>query len=164
MRFDFAGKLANFSLMARVVLLIALLLSGDAVAEPRHTVSVEVLGKGGLWGLGYDYQLKHRIAVGTVGSYYQLTGDHYLTLSPYFSVYPVRGERAGWFAQVGPQLVHHTTPSPVPEWMGMSTTTFAGELSTGFEYRSRAVIRVYAMVSISDHVVPWAGASIGWSL
>jgi hypothetical protein len=151
--------------MFRVVVMIALLaLSTPAIAEPRHTVSVEALGKGGLWGLGYDYQLRHRIGVGAVGSYYQLAGDHYLTFSPYLSAYPIRGKHAGWFAQLGPQLLHHATPSPVPEWQGMSTTTVAGELSTGFEYRAHVVVRVYAMVSVGDQVAPWAGASIGWTL
>src|SRR3954463_5758597 len=94
---------------------------GVAEAEPRHVVSLEVLGKGGLWGLAYDYRINKHVAVGAVGSYYQLAGDHYFTLSPYVMAYPVRGEHSGWFAQIGPQLLQHTTPSPVPEWHGMST-------------------------------------------
>lgn len=136
----------------------------SAAAEPRHTVSIEALGKGGLWGLDYEYSLKHRFAVGAVGSYYMLSGDHYLTFSPYLMAYPARGERFGWFAQLGPQLIRHTTPSPVPEWQGMTTTAFAGELSSGIEYRNRLVVRVYAELSVGEHAIPWLGASVGWTL
>ena len=84
---------------------------------PRHAVYVELLGKGGLWGVGYDYQVKPWLALGAVGSYYVIGGDHYMTLSPYASVYPVGHGNKRWFVQVGPQMVRHETPSPVPEWI-----------------------------------------------
>ena len=153
--------------MYRVVVVLVLAfvaIARPAHAERRHDVTIEALGKGGLWGLGYDYHFRHRFAVGSVGSYYQLSGDRYLTFSPYVMAYPVRGERFGWFAQLGPQLIHHSTPSPVPEWQGMSTTTFAGQLSSGIEFRDRIIVRAYAMMSVGEHVVPWIGASIGWTL
>ena len=132
--------------------------------RPRHAIYVELLGKGGLWGVGYDYQVKPWLAVGAAASYYQITGDRYMTLSPYAAIYPVGHGNKRWFVQVGPQMVRHKTPSPVPEWMGMTTNGFAGELSSGFEYRNHVLVRAYAMVSIGEHVVPWMGVSIGWSL
>jgi hypothetical protein len=46
----------------------------------------------------------------------------------------------------------------------MSTTTFTGEVSTGYEYQRGFVARVYAMISVGDHVAPWIGASFGWQL
>lgn len=153
--------------MFRVVAVLALALCAvarPARAEPKHDVTIEALGKGGLWGVGYDYHFHHRFAVGAVGSYYQLSGDRYLTFSPYLMAYPVRGQHFAWFAQLGPQLIHHTTPSPVPEWQGMSTTTFAGQLSSGVEFRDHIIVRLYGMISVGEHTVPWVGASIGWSL
>ena len=91
-----------------------------ARAEPRHAAYVEVLGKGGLWGLGYDFLLARRVAVGAVGSYYVLGGNRFTTVSPYLAGYPVRGAHHGWFVHGGPQIVRRTTPSPVPEWSGAS--------------------------------------------
>jgi len=134
-------------------------------SEPaRQLISVELFGKGGLWGLGYEWRTG-RFAIGSVESFYLLAGDRFMTVSPYAAVYPLSGARHRWFVHVGPQLVHRTTPSPVPEWQGTSATSYDAELSTGYEYRRQAlVVRGYAMASLGDHVVPWLGTSVGWLL
>lgn len=134
-----------------------------ARSTPHHALYVDVLGKGGLWGLGYDYQLTHRFAVGAVASYYVLGGDQYLTFSPYVAAYPVRSGAHAWFAQIGPQVVHRATPSPVPEWNGMSTTSLSAELSTGYEYRRGILARIYVMGAVGDRFAPGLGVSLGWS-
>lgn len=139
-------------------------LAGTAAAEPRHAIYGEVLGKGGLWGAGYDFQLTTRFAVGAVGSYYVLGGDQYATLSPYLAAYPLGAGRHRWFVQAGPQLLHRKTPSPVPEWDGMSSTSFAAEVSSGYEYRNELLLRVYGMAAVGDRFAPWLGASVGWML
>lgn len=137
--------------------------AGTPAREAKHAFYVEALGKGGLWGVGYDYQLTHRFAAGAVASYYVLGGDQYLTFSPYVVAYPVRGEHHGWFVHAGPQVVHRATPSPVPEWNGMSTTSVSAELSSGYEYRRGVLVRIYAMGAIGDRFVPGVGVSLGWS-
>jgi hypothetical protein len=139
------------------------LFARTANADDRHTFYAELFGKGGLWGFGYDLRLGKRFAVGAVASYYVLGGDRYTTLAPYVAAYPV-GERHRWFVQAGPQFVRRVTPSPVPEWDGMSKTGVAGELSSGYEYRDHIVLRVYGMAAIGERFVPWVGASIGWTL
>jgi hypothetical protein len=132
--------------------------------EPRrHAVYAELFGKGGLWGLGYDAHLTKRIAIGAVASFYVLGGDRYTTVSPYVAAYPL-GDRHRWFVQLGPQFVRRSTPSPVPEWDGMSENAFGGELSSGYEYRNGVLVRLYAMAAIGDRFVPWIGASLGWTL
>lgn len=133
-------------------------------AEPRHAIYVELLGKGGVWGAGYEYRITNRFAVGTVGSYYVLGGDRYLTLAPYVAAYPVLRGAHRWFVHAGPQLVRRSTPSPVPEWDGMSTTAFAAEASSGYEYQRGVLVRVYAMASLGDRLLPGVGLSLGWSL
>ena len=132
-------------------------------SEPRHALYVELLGKGGLWGAGYEYQLTRRFAVGTVASYYVLGGDRYLTVSPYVAAYPVMRGGHRWFVHLGPQVVRRSTPSPVPEWDGMSSTAFGGELSSGYEYRRGVLVRVYAMAAVGDRFTPGIGVSLGWS-
>jgi hypothetical protein len=139
-------------------------LAQPVFAEPRHAVYVDLLGKGGLYGVGYDLQLTHRFAVGAVASYYVLGGDHFSTASPYLAAYPWRHDRHSWFVQGGPQLVRRATPSPGPEWTGMSTTSFTAEVSTGYEYRHGVLVRAYVMASLGARFAPWLGVSVGWSL
>ncbi len=152
--------------MRSIVALLIVALAAPVSADPEQIVYVEMLGKGGLWGAGYEVQPRSWLAFGGVGSYYELGGDRYATLSPYAAVYPLRRGHHGWYVQLGPQLVHRSTPSPVPEWSGMSTTAFDVELSTGYEHRSTrgVVARVGAMIEVGERVAPWLGASLGWAL
>lgn len=133
-------------------------------AVHHHFVSVELLGKGGLWGAGYEWRTR-RFSLGAIGSYYRLGGDQFLTLSPYVGVVPVGGEHLSWFVHAGPQVVRRSTPSPGPEWSGMTSTGFAAEVSTGVEYRwNNLSIRAYAMAALGAHFAPGVGFSLGWSL
>lgn len=138
--------------------------AGAAMAEPRHAVYVDLLGKGGLYGIGYERQWTHRFALGAVASYYLLGGDHFSTVSPYGAAYPWRHGPHRWFAQAGPQLIRRATPSPGPEWHGLTSTSWSVELSSGYEYRRGVLARIYAMASKGTRFAPWLGASIGWSL
>ncbi len=135
-----------------------------ASAERTNGVYAEVLGKGGLWGLGYDHRVHHRFSVGAVGSAYSIEGQRYVTLSPYLGAYLLRSGRSAWFADAGAQVVHAWAPSPVPEWMGTSSTGVGGILSTGYEFRGRLLYRVFAHGAIGKGgAVPWLGTSIGWA-
>jgi hypothetical protein len=149
-----------------VCLFIAAWPASNASADERkHAAYVELFGKGGLWGLGYDYQLHPRLALGGAGSFYVLDGEQVLSLSPYVALYPLGGGRHRWFIQAGPQLVRTHTPSPVPEWDGMSSTGFGAQVSSGYEYRSSVLVRVYAMGAAGEGgVSPWLGVSLGWAL
>lgn len=141
--------------------------SAEAVTPPsesHHVVFLEVLGKGGLWGAGYEWRGR-RFVVGGVGSYYQLGGDRFTTVSPYIGASLLGGPHASWFVHVGPQLVRRTTPSPGPEWMGLTTTGLDAELSTGIESTiGKLHLRAYAMAEVGAHVAGGVGAGIGWSL
>lgn len=148
----------------RLAIAILLVLGANVRAEPEvrpHAVYVEAFGKGGLWGVGYDWQPTPRFAIGTVASFYQLDGDRFTTVSPYVAIYPVLRDRHRGFVQLGPEMVQRVTPSIGPEWPGMVTTAWSGELSAGYEYRSRLLVRGYVMISAGEHVVPWLGGSIG---
>ena len=151
----------------RIALAIATTLvvwTARAAAEP-HVVYAELLGKGGLGGLGYSYQLVPRLDLGAVGSYTIVDGQHVVSLSPYVAFAVLGSEHHRWFVDFGIQLVHLSTPSPVPEWSGTSSTGIASEVSSGYEYRSRIVLRAFAMCSIGrGGVAPWMGVDMGWSL
>jgi hypothetical protein len=135
-------------------------------AAPRdaaNTVYVDLFGKGGLWGLGYDHQLGARFVIGGLASFYVLGGDRFTTIAPYVGAYLLGDARHRWFAHVGPELSRHTVPSPVPEWSGMSTNALTGEVSSGYEHRgARVIVRAYAMLDVGEHVTPGVGGSLGW--
>jgi hypothetical protein len=136
-----------------------------AAAEPRNTVYVEMLGKGGLWGAGYERHFAQRFAVGVAASFYVVDGERVTSFSPYLGANLLGRGRHRWFAHAGPQVVRVSIPSPVPEWDGTSTTGFGAELSTGWEYRNRVVVRVFGMAAVGEGgVAPWIGVSLGWSL
>lgn len=141
--------------------------AGRERAAPRpdgHAVYVEGLGRGGLWGLGYDHPLHPRFCIGGVFSYYALAGDHVAVLAPYVGAYLVKRQQHRFFAHLGPQLMFVRTPSPVPEWMGRTAFGVSGALSTGYEYRRGVLLRLALMVTAGQGgVAPWLGASLGWA-
>ena len=135
-----------------------------APSRRQHLVYLDLFGKGGLWGVGYEWR-HGRFVAGAAASFYVLSGDRYTTLAPYVGATPIAGERDAWFVHIGPQLVRHTTISPGPEWPGMTTTGYAVEASTGYEHRFGPVAaRGYVMFAVGERAVPWFGASLGWAL
>ena len=134
-------------------------------AEPaRHAVYLDLLGKGGLWGLGYDYRLNPLFAVGGTLSFSLADAQAVFSASPYFAAYPIANARHGWFVHAGPQLIHSRIGSPVPEWQGSTSTRLGAQLSTGYELRARALFRAYGMLAVgAGGAAPWMGFSVGWS-
>ena len=133
-------------------------------AQHRHTVYLELFGKGGLWGVGYDFHVHPKIAVGATGSFLAHDDERQLSLSPYVTLYPV-GIRHRLFVQAGPQLVHVTQMSPVPEWPGRQDTGVGAEVGSGYELRGRVVFRAFAMATIGKQgASPWVGLSLGVAL
>lgn len=135
-----------------------------AATPGRHALYLEAFGKGGLWGLGYDYQLHPRVALGGAVSYYVLSGDHVAVLAPYLGARVLGQGRHRWFAHAGPLLMLQRTPSPAPEWAGRSEIGVSAQLSSGYEYRSRVLIRAALMGTVGKGgPLPWAGVSLGWA-
>jgi hypothetical protein len=125
-------------------------------------VYLELLGKGGLWGLGYGYQLVPRVALGVVASVWTLDGQRVYTASPFVTLYPLGTQRHRLFVDLGPQFVRVSTPSPVPEWMGTSSTGLGGQVSTGYEHHGLVLVRAFVMgVAGNSGVAPWIGADMG---
>jgi hypothetical protein len=152
--------------MHSILVALAALLPGtaDAAIEGRQALYLGALGKGGLWGLGYESLLSERWAAGAAGSYYMLDGKRFLTLSPYLALYPVVAGAHRGVLQAGPQLLRESTMSPVPEWQGTRSTRLGSQLSAGYEYRERWLFRAYGMVSAgSEGIAPWLGIDLGFT-
>ncbi len=136
--------------------------TSQATISSRHSLYVEVFGKGGLWGLGYGYQLSKRWALGAVASFWVLDGQRVATASPFVTLFPLGTERHRAFVDLGPQVVRVSTPSPVPEWMGTSSTGVGGELSAGYAYHGPVLVRAFAMLAAGQRGVgPWLGVDVG---
>ena len=151
--------------LATGALLLLLAPGGRASAERPNALYVELLGKGGLWGLGYDRELTPRLGIGVAASFYILDGEQLTSISPYVAVRLLGGPHHAWFAHGGPQLVHEHIRSPVPEWDGTSSTGIGAEMSSGYEYRDHVLFRAFAMITVGrGRPAPGAGVSLGWTL
>jgi hypothetical protein len=148
---------------ATAVLVCAL--AGGAGAEERpHALYLELLGKGGLGGVGYDLELSARYGAGAAASFYVLDDQRILSFSPYASIRLLGDACHRWFVHAGPQVARVAVRSPVPEWPGTTSTGVGAELSSGWEYRNRVLVRVYAMAAAGrGGVQPWIGVSVGWT-
>jgi hypothetical protein len=143
----------------------AALVTRPPPAPARHAIYLDALGKGGLWAVGYDYQLGPWLGGGAALSFVVLDGQRVTSVSPYLAIHPLGRDRHRWFVHAGPQLVHVATPSPVPEWSGDSSTGLGAEVSSGYEYRRGLLVRLYGMVAVGrGGAAPWLGASVGWTL
>ena len=138
--------------------------SQEQATTRKHSLYLEIFGKGGLYGVGYDYRWKRLVGVGVVASAYQIGSERTLSLSPYLSLYPLRRGHHSWFAQAGPRLVTSKVNSPVPGWEGDRSTSMGAQLSSGYEYENRILMRAFVMaVAGQGGVSPWAGVSVGVS-
>jgi hypothetical protein len=130
--------------------------------EHPHVLYGELLGKGGLYTVGYDYAFADRFAVGGGFAYYSLDGERVLSLSPYVSWYPVAGVSSALLLQTGLQFAHVSVPSEVPGWRGATTTGVGGQFSAGYELRHGFVFRFLLSGFVGKGGVrPWVGIELG---
>lgn len=129
----------------------------------RHLVYGELLGKGGLYGVGYELAITPRLAIGAAGSFAVVREQQLLTVAPYVHATLVRGDHDALFTELGPVLVHSHIPSPVDDWDGMSDTGGGGFVSLGWEraWRHLVVRTSGSVVAGEGGVSPWLGFAIG---
>jgi hypothetical protein len=136
----------------------------DRLDRP-HALYVEILGKGGVYTVGYDYALTDSFGVGGGASYLFIDGEHLLTLAPYVNVYPIAGGWGAFVVQTGLLFVHVAVPSTVRGFSGTSSTGLAGQVSAGYELRGAILFRFLLTGTVgSAGFRPWAGIGLGWSL
>lgn len=149
----------------RAVLLLIVLIAGVVRAEParEHLVYVEALGKGGLYGVGYEHALLPWLAIGGAGSWSALRGQHVTTLSPYAHATVVGSTHHALFGELGAIVARSSIASPVMDWDGIVTWGGGGFASLGYEHASRhVVLRASAGVAIGrGGAQPMVGFAIG---
>ncbi|HUS29580.1 MAG TPA: hypothetical protein VMZ53_13800 [Kofleriaceae bacterium] len=135
-----------------------------ADAQPsKHLVYVEALGKGGLYGIGYEHGITSRLALGAAGSFAVVSDQQVLTFAPYVHGTIVAGRRHAFFTEVGAVLAHSHLPSPVEGWDGMSDSGGGGFASLGWEYRrNHVVLRASGSVVAGEGGIgPMFGFAVG---
>lgn len=141
----------------------------ETTASPRvgkNLFYVEALGKGGLYGIGYERVITPRLSIGAAGSYAVLDEQQVLTFAPYVHGTLLQGRRHAMFTEVGAIIAESHLPSPVDGWDGMTTTGGGGFLSLGWEYtRSHFFLRTSASVVAGDGGIgPMLGFALGFRL
>ena len=136
-----------------------------ASAEPvsKHLVYVELLGKGGLYGLGYEYAIAPWLGFGGAASYSEIRDEQVVTVSSYLHFNVLQSERHALFSEVGAILAHSHVPSPVMNWDGISDTGSGGFLALGWQYQRRhLVLRTSAAIVAGEGgIAPMIGIAIG---
>lgn len=132
----------------------------------KHLVYGEVLGKAGLYGVGYEYQLTDRLAVGGAASFAVVSDQQIATFAPYVHGTILGGRHHHFFGEFGAVIAHSKLPSPVMDWDGMSDTGGGSFGSLGWERRSEhLVLRASASLVLGEGgVAPMVGFAIGMPL
>ena len=128
-----------------------------------HLVYVEGLGKGGLYGVGYEHAITQRLSLGVAGSFALLSDQRVTTIAPYVHGTIAGGARHALFTEVGAVLAHSHLPSPVEGWDGMSESGGGGFASLGWEYsRRHLVLRASGALVVGEGGIgPMIGFAIG---
>ena len=139
-----------------------------AAAEPapessRHLVYLELLGKGGLYGVGYEYAIADWLGVGGAASFSELRDQQVITASPYVHVTALAGRRHALFGEVGAIFAHAHVASPVMGWDGASDSGGGGFAALGWQYqRGHVVVRASGgVVAGEGGLAPMLGFAIG---
>jgi hypothetical protein len=134
----------------------------DGASDRPHALYLELFGRGGLYSVGYDLQLRDWLGVGGAVAWYQLDDERVLSLAPQVNFYPRWRGRHRWLVQTGASLMRTSVRSPVPEWDGVAQTGVGGLAASGYEYRGRMLVRgVLGAAAGRGGVEPWAGVSLG---
>jgi hypothetical protein len=148
----------------------ALVLAGpleEASAEPAParpwSAQLELLGRGGLWGVGGEREAGP-VYAGAVGSFALLRGDQVYSACGYGGL-RFGGPRHVLRVDVGVNVTHVRTPSPVPEWDGVTSTGAGSVIGVGYERRGALDWRLGALALVGKGgVVPWLSLSVAWRL
>lgn len=136
--------------------------------EPRrHAVSLELLGRGLLYSLNYDYLITDDVAVGAGVSTYSISSGSASASAWLFPIYANYYFTQGphrWFASGGANLIFASGSVGGDE--KVSGSGVAGVLGGGYEYRgdSGFLFRAAPYVFVGKVSGGWLGLSLGFTI
>lgn len=129
-----------------------------------NVIYAEIMGKGGLYGIGYDRSILPWLGVGAAFSYYDLFGARAMFICPYLNLYPIAGVKNALLVQAGPEIIYAWASTGMINWAGDSAMGVGGQLSAGYEYRGGFVFRLlFTTFFGAGGALPWGGMSFGGS-
>lgn len=140
----------------------AITATAKPTAEPAHLVYVELLGKAGPYGVGYERRITDRLSLGAAGSYADIREQQITTVTPYLHV-RLLGRKHQLVTELGAVFVHTRIPSPVPEWDGMTDSGGGGFAALGWQRDWKHImVRAHGSVVVGEgRATPWGGVAIG---
>ena len=146
-------------------------------AQAAHTritnpnaATVEILGRGILWSVGFDRVLDDHLAAGLgIGSVKIQGSSESATVIPAYFNYYFAKEQGSLFATGGVSLVTGAgNLDGLKSDVGgikFSSSSVLPTFGVGYENRSDAgfLFRVAAYGLIGKEIAPWGGLSVGWS-
>jgi hypothetical protein len=149
--------------MAIVVALVVVYPQAASADESKNLVYGEVLGKAGLYGVGYEHALTGRLSLGAAASYAMINDQQVATIAPYLHVRILGSHRHRFFGEIGAVVARSHLPSPVMGWDGMTDSGVGAFTSLGWERRTQhLVLRVSASLVVgTGGIAPMLGFMIG---
>lgn len=156
--------------MKKLSLFVALLLGAFALtaeaAESPNAVSLEILGRGGLYSLNYDRMLTDDFALGAGFSSYSVSSGNSnakALIFPIYGNYYFTGGPHRWFATAGANVI--SASGNLDGDAQISGSGVAGTLGGGYEYRgdSGFLFRAAPYVFVGNASGLWLGLSLGYA-
>ena len=146
----------------------------SSVSEPadsheyrRNGMSLELLGRGLLYSLNYDYLITDNLALGAgVASYSFSSGSANSSawIIPIYANYYLTGGKHRWFATGGANMILASGSSGDGD--RVTGSGVAGVLGGGYEYKSAGgfLFRAAPYVFVGKASGAWLGLSFGYSI
>lgn len=130
--------------------------------ETQHSVYLGLLGKGGMYSLGYQYHWRARFALGVAVSAFRIDFETLMTVVPYLFWTPIERGNHALFFDMGTVLSRHDSESPAKRLPDAINYGVGAELSLGYQYLAgRFVVRPYVMAQYTRCASGWVGIDLG---
>lgn len=133
----------------------------------KHSISMELLGRAGLYSFNYDYLIQNSLALGAGLSTYTLSSGEATSgtwILPIYANYYVNEGLHRFFATGGASIV--MVSGKVNENNQVKGSGLGGSVGFGYEYKSRDgfLFRAAPYLLVGQTSGGWIGVSLGYSI
>ena len=146
----------------------SLVFENESTSSPqKHSITMELLGRAGLYSFNYDYLIQDNLALGAGLSTYSLSSGETRAstwvLPVYANYYFNQGEHR-FFATGGLSLI--SVSGQTSESNQIKGSGLGGTLGIGYEYKSRDgfLFRAAPYLMLGQASGGWIGVSLGYSI
>lgn len=141
--------------------------SGSGMDMRRNALSLELLGRGGLYSLNYDYLLRDDLALGAGLSTYSISAggsNASAWIIPVYANYYITGQKHRLFVTGGADVI--MASGNLSSDAQFNGSGIAGVFGGGYEYRgdSGFLFRAAPYVMVGKSSGAWVGFSLGYAI